>query len=547
MLEVNKYVKHYIDLYKEGKVLFNKERIQLIHYLEKYIFPRDDIYFDDEAIENLCNFARELYFELDDFQKFISAFLFLYYKEDNENFYDQFFIMGGRGVGKNGLVSVWAHYFLSDYNPINEYDISIVANTEKQAKTSFMEIYNCIERNNLDEYFRKNLKEITGRATNSKLQYHTSAPKSKDGLKDGMVVYDEIHRMEGYYVINVFGSGLGKKDNPREIFIGSNGHVRGGVIDDMLERASKILSGEVLDDNMFCFLCKIDDAKEADDPNAWEKANPQFSEPMTPYAKRLFKRVKKEHQKLSNNLKYRAEFMAKRMNFPETDLTESVATADEIYHANKDIPDLLHKTCVGGLDFGSVRDFTAVGLLFRKGDDYFWLTHSFARKEYLDKANLKPPIHEWAEKGLLTIVDEPTIDPRHVVDWFVKMRELYNIEIIVADMYKLDILRPLLEAEGFEVHGIRRPSSIHGLLAPRVESLFANNNLYWGINPLMNWYTFNVFKKVTKDGSIQYLKKDEHRRKTDGFQALIHALYKASEILTDDIDFFLDEIEFTNY
>lgn len=45
--------------------------------------------------------------------------------------------------------------FLSDYNPINEYDISIVANTEKQAKTSFMEIYNCIERNNLDEYFRK--------------------------------------------------------------------------------------------------------------------------------------------------------------------------------------------------------------------------------------------------------------------------------------------------------------------------------------------------------------------------------------------------------
>ncbi|EGS88543.1 conserved domain protein [Staphylococcus aureus subsp. aureus 21269] len=111
MLEVNKYVKHYIDLFKEGKVLFNKERIQLIDYLEKYIFPRDDIYFDDEAIENLCNFAREFYFELDDFQKFISAFLFLYYKEDNENFYDQFFIMGGRGVGKNGLVSVWAHYF----------------------------------------------------------------------------------------------------------------------------------------------------------------------------------------------------------------------------------------------------------------------------------------------------------------------------------------------------------------------------------------------------------------------------------------------------
>ena len=75
------------------------------------------------------------------------------------------------------------------------------------------------------------------------------------------------------------------------------------------------------------------------------KANPQFSKPMTPYAKNLYKRVIKEHQKLDNNLKYRAEFMAKRMNLPETDLTESVATADEVYKTNKEIPDLLHKTC----------------------------------------------------------------------------------------------------------------------------------------------------------------------------------------------------------
>lgn len=544
MLVVNKYVRDYINQYKQGKILFNHERKLLVDYLETYIFTRDDLYFDDEQIQNLIDFSKEFYFELDDFQKFISAFLFLFYKEDNDNFYDQFFIMGGRGVGKNGLVSVWCHYFISDYNTVNEYDISIVANTEKQAKTSFMDIYNCIERNSLDDYFRKNLKEISGKATNSKLQYHTSAPDSKDGLKDGMVVFDEIHRMENYDLINVFESGLGKKANSREIFIGSNGHVRGGVIDDMLDKANKILTGQELEDHMFCFLCKIDDVKEAEDPYSWEKANPQFSKPMTPYAKTLYKRVLKELKKLDSSLKYRAEFMAKRMNYPETDLTESVATADEIYKTNVELPDLSHKTCVGGLDFGSVRDFTAVGLLFGEGDNFYWKTHSFARKEYLEKAKLKPPIKEWADKGLLTIVDEPTIDPRHVVEWFKDMRELYNIEVIVADMYKLDIIRPLLEAEGFTVHAIRKPSSIHGLLAPRVESLFANNNLFWGINPLMNWYTFNVYKTVTKDGTIQYLKKDEHRRKTDGFQAFIHALYKASEVLTEDVDFFLDEIIF---
>ena len=57
--------------------------------------------------------------------------------------------------------------------------------------------------------------------------------------------------------------------------------------------------------------------------------------------------------------------MAKRMNLPETDLTESVATAEEVYKTNKEIPDLLHKTCVGGLD--SVLFVTLLLLVYFSG------------------------------------------------------------------------------------------------------------------------------------------------------------------------------------
>jgi phage terminase large subunit-like protein len=108
----------------------------------------------------------------------------------------------------------------------------------------------------------------------------------------------------------------------------------------------------------------------------------------------------------------------------------------------------------------------------------------------------------------------------------------------------LDLVRTALEAEGFELEFIRNPKAIHSLLAPRVEILFAKNNIIFDDNPLMRWYTNNVYVHIKKDGNKEYLKKDEFRRKTDGFQAFIHALFKADEILVDDVDFFLDDIDF---
>jgi phage terminase large subunit-like protein len=110
----------------------------------------------------------------------------------------------------------------------------------------------------------------------------------------------------------------------------------------------------------------------------------------------------------------------------------------------------------------------------------------------------------------------------------------------------LDLVRTALEAEGFELEFIRNPKAIHFLLAPRVETLFAKSNIIFDDNRLMRWYTNNVYVHIKKDGNgnKEYLKKDEFRRKTDGFQAFIHSLFKADELLVDDVDFFLDDIDF---
>lgn len=541
----NKYVQEYIDLYEAGKIKLNTERIQLLEFIKTRVLTRDDIFFDDEMIDNCIRFTEKWYFPTEPFQRFIIAFIFLFYKTDRSVVFDQFFIFMARGGGKNGLISAVCHFLISALHGIQKYNISIVANSELQAKTSFKEIYETIgDHEILKKLFYRTKLLIASRETGSELQFHTSNAATKDGLRDGAVVYDEVHQYENFDVVNVFSSGLGKVPNSREFFIGTDGYVREGFLDKLKERSKAILEGEELSDSLFPFICKIDHADEADDPDNWEKANPMFSKPRSPYANDLLKKVVSQFYQLITNPSSRAEFMTKRMNLPSVDAAQSVAEWEDILATNREIPDLRHRTCIGGLDFASIKDFAAVGLLFKIGDEYVWKTHSFVRRDFLRDTKLKVPIYEWGDDGLLTIVDGPVIEIKYIVEWFCEMRELYGLETIVADTFRLDLVKSALEAEGFVLEFIRNPRAIHSRLAPKVETLFSTKKIIFGDNPLMRWYVNNVFVSIKKDGNKEYLKKDEYRRKTDGFQAFIHALFKADDLLQGDEGFSLGDIRF---
>ncbi|MDK9870666.1 MAG: terminase large subunit [Staphylococcus equorum] len=556
MTSVNKYVTRYIDKYKNGEITFNKERQWLVEHLELNILYREDLYFDEDQIERCIKFIEKFYFKLQPFQKFLIAFVFLFDEED-ELYFEQFFWLVARGAGKNGLISGLSNYFISELHGIANYDGTVVANTEKQAKTSFEEMHRQITKHNLysgkindvegEGFFDLTKQRITSEVTDSKFEYATSNAGSKDGGREGFIIYDEVHRYENNDIVDVFSSGLGKVKHPREFFIGTDGFVREGFLDKLKDRSMDILKGQSPNDRLFPFICRIDDEEEMSTPESWSKANPMFEEPISDYGKRLYRKVLNQYHDLEHSPSGRENFMTKRMNYPEVDLAKVVASYEDIYATNQEIPLLKNKTAIAGLDFGSIKDFAAVGLLFKQGDDVIWISHSFARKQYLDQANLQPPIKEWERQGLLTIVDEPSINPIHIIDWFKKMREKYAIQMVVADNFRMDLLRPYFEGAGFDIEVLRNPRGVHSLLAPRIETLFANHRVIFGDNPLMRWYTNNVAVEVKKDGNKEFVKKDEHRRKTDGFHAFLHALYKLDELQEVDLDKafdLLDKLDF---
>ena len=58
---------------------------------------------------------------------------------------------------------------------IEHYNVSVVANTERQAKTSFIDVYEKNKKHEiLDELFVSTKQLITNKATRSTFEFHTS-------------------------------------------------------------------------------------------------------------------------------------------------------------------------------------------------------------------------------------------------------------------------------------------------------------------------------------------------------------------------------------
>lgn len=566
-----KYIDEYLDSWKSGEIILNKKRIQLIKWLKKSVLTIDGIYFDEEQIENYITFTEKYYFPLTSSQKFKVCFIFLFY-EDGTLVFDEHFHYEARGGGKTGFISTLANYFISYLHGVNFYNVSVVANSEKQAKMSFTEVFNTIDMDDdLPDYFDHKKAQIEGRETKSVFQFHTSNAKTKDGLRDGCVIFEEVHGYEDSEVVDVFTSGLGKTIYPRIFYIGTDGYVRDGFIDKLKERSDNLITGQVdvREDGLFPFMCSIDKEEEMHDSNMWQKANTQFHPPHSDYAKNLFRTVTKQYRKLENDPSGYEEFITKRMNLPKVDLEKSVTSWKKIQATDQpyDLDELKRRQCIGCLDYASVRDFVAMGLLFKNNDNYIVpkeLQHSYVCKPFADKhyayskqkaeGNNKKdhrkfaPIREWENDGLLSVLNQETMDPHKVVAWYVQKRaEGWNIIKIIGDNYKMDILKPLFEKEGFEVEVIRNPDAASGLLAPRIEIAFEKEQIIFGDSAIMRWYTNNVYVRRLPNGNKVYRKKEEVKRKTDGFMMFLYGMWGTRDLedndVTDVVDF-LDSLVF---
>lgn len=545
-----KDVQIYIDKIESCPAVVNNERLLLVEYL-KDVFKNEELVYSEEQIAKYFSYEKYFPYGLFEWERFLFVLHYCVFRKDGLPRWSDLFIYMGRGGGKNYYLSWEDWCAITPTHGIKEYDIDICATSEEQAMTSFNEIYNILENNIkykkvLEQNFHWTKTEIRNKKTNSTIKFRTNNAKSKDGLRSGALNFDEYHAYETYDNIRVFTTGLGKKENPRTTITTTDGEVRGGPLDKKKEQALDVLNRRTPDNGLLVFMCKLDDEKEVEDINMWQKANPSLE-----YRPSLLEQMKKEYVDYVQDPIGNSSFMTKRMNIPKMAMESQVTSWENILATGqitdekgniitRKVPDLSGMSCVAGIDFSSFDDFASACLTFKKEGTYYCIKHTWICSRSRDLPRIKPPLKDWERAGLLTFIDEPEISPYIITDWLQVQKQKYNIVKVGADHYRFIDIAKALKDIGFDVEDKERvkrirPSDIM-MTVNTISSAFNTHNVVWGDDPLMRWATWNAKLEPRQNNNYVYGKIEPKSRKTDPFMAFVHSMVLTLDVELEESD-----------
>ena len=525
------YIQDYIRSIRSGEVPASREMHQACDYIEGKL-NNPDVFVDTEKTEKAVELI-ERYFRMKLFpwEKFVLALVHCYYRSSDTLVFTEYLIMMGRGNGKNGFISGVAWYLTTMYHGVSGYNVDIIANSEDQAKTSFEDIYQMLEDTwaKSKKFFYKSKEEIVSLRTRSYIKFNTSNARTKDGKRSACLIFDEIHEYQNSDTIKVFRSGFGKRKHSRTFYITTNGYVRDGVLDDRLRIAHDVLNGEIKNSRLCPLIYKLDDEKEADNKELWVKANPSL-----PYLPTLQLEIEQNFIDKDYDPTVASDLYTKRFNLPKGNAEIAVTDYSKVKATSRELPKLDGWACTVGLDYAELSDWAAVNLHFRRGPQRYDINHAWLCTQSKTLQRVKAPWREWAERGLVTVVDDVSIHPDLLADYIRLAGQRYNVKMLAMDNYRWTLVSESLRKIGFDAQDksrvkLVRPSDIMQV-EPVIQECFDRELFTWGDNPCLRWAVNNT-KRVRSSrslgvdtGNFIYAKIDAKSRKTDPWMALVASM-----------------------
>ena len=379
------------------------------------------------------------------------------------------YVEAGRASGKTPMGAFIVMWLFLLAKAIEPECFFAAGGGDRQAHNSFMDLIRFIENEPaLGQVFRvmgaskpnRILTKDGGRGEIKRVAVQTDG-SNISGMRVFAVLMDEYHEADSPEMMRQFQSAAIKRRNAGSgvLIFTNSGQVPGTPCWDERLIALDALDAESGDDNVFGFVCGIDEGDDKSLEETWHKANPGMMVGVP-----SVDRVRSEY----DSARGRPSLMAHFEQYFLCNWSGSGEPFVEMPYWEKvqaDVPDqagcpefpsddeLAKMDCIVGVDLGQIRDLTSVAPLWY---DPFDPTKQYARVQNftprsslaMKKAAEGTDYPKFAELGYIAPTAGETTDWGMVADYIKDLTDRFNVKGFCVDQWRWIQLRDLLEERG---------------------------------------------------------------------------------------------------
>jgi phage terminase large subunit-like protein len=531
---------NYAQSVVEGSIKAGKKQIQscqrFLTDVEKMQDEEYPFYFDIEELERFYEWSKMFKhtkgvlagqpIELTDFQLLKAANLFCWKrKSDNSRRFRKAYIQLGRKNAKTQFLALITSYanFLSE----EQEECYIAGWNRDQSAICYNEILSQIQACDLLRgKYSDSYGKITHHKSGSVIQpLSREARKTGDGKNPSIAVIDEYHAHETSEIYDVMVSGMVARKNPLIVIITTAGFDLSKPCFTEYQYVSKILSGEVENDDYYVMICELDPEDDIKDESNWIKANP------------IVATYDKGIQSIRSELHIALDVPEKMRNFLTKNMNRWVDMKENGYidmskwkKCKGEMIPLSETSLYLGLDMSLTTDLTSFGWVGVKDGKFYVGQHSFMPEERMKEKMAVDKVRYdlWEEQGYLTLTPGETIDYKFVENWILDFiaKNRLQVKEFAYDKWKADHIAQDFQAEGFTC--VEIPQRIASMTLPTTgfrEKVYEGKVIHNG-DPLLHWAISNAVIKMDDQENIMISKKVSKNR-IDPIASIINAYARA--------------------
>ena len=465
--------------------------------------------------------------KLETWQKALISCIFGLVDENGVRVYREVFVVMGRKNGKSLLASGIAEY-MAYADGERGADCFFLAPKLDQADIVFNDFWQSISAEpDLMKITKKRKMDIYIESTNTSIKKVPFSEKKSDGFNPHLTVCDEIAAWvgdQGIKQYSVMTSALGSREQPLILSITTANYINDGIYDELYRRATSFLQGNSREKRLLPFLYQIDDLDKWNDLSELQKSIPNLGVSVS--ASYILDEIAKAEESLAN----KAEFICKMACIKQSSSMCWLNARDvaKCFGNNKTLEDLRHCYALAGVDLSLSVDLTASVVCVEKDGITWFDTMFYMPANKVEEATARDglPYRIYAERGLLTISGENTVDYRDVTAWFDMLERKYEILCLKVgfDRYSANYWVQEMESQGYVCESVSQGSNLTGVLID-MEGMIKDGRLRCiNDNDLMKVHMLDAALKFEEGTNRRRLIKINSRSHIDGMAALSDAI-----------------------